>query len=596
MPLRTSDLRDPVRAAYLARKAAESLAIDDREAARERYREALGCDPDDDEIRFALARLEATDGDPTLAAALLVEGIERRPAHPEAWNLLGVLLFEGGDPDAAATCWRRCLAISPGLKAAKRNLRRRRETSPSRPGPGVLAGETRERLLMRRPVRVTAFLIVRDEAELLAGCLDSLAGAVDDVVVVDTGSTDATPEIARARGAVVVRHAWADDFARARNEALRHVRGDWVLMIDADEHLRKGDAAELRRFTTVGHHDYAKVAIDSVVDGEVLTTHGVRLFRNYPGLRYIGRIHEQILPTIQDIGVRFPVREGSVTARLEHVGYDAARFVSRRKGERNARLLDAEVRENPGNAYARLKHGELLFVQGRLDAATKSIDEAWKVTLHAVVAGLDASVLEEPATLRAACAVARGDAETALETLARFHEVAPPTANTLYLEGVALWQLGRSGARARLCEALEAPPTRGEFFTLPEVRGASPRYLLGAIALDETDPAEARRWFEEALSLDGDHREARLGLAEAQFRLGAPERAVAVLAEIVRDDPRELRAWRAGAVYLLSGPGMDAAARAWLEAAWAACAGDAILARLRGDLDGRTGAAAPSLG
>src|SRR5579859_1668159 len=94
---------------------------------------------------------------------------------------------------------------------------------------------------------VTLCMIVKDEEAVLAECLASVRGLVDDMVVVDTGSRDATPHIARKAGARVVSFTWHDDFAAARNEALRHVRqgsharhaeqNAWVLQIDADERL-----------------------------------------------------------------------------------------------------------------------------------------------------------------------------------------------------------------------------------------------------------------------------------------------------------------------------------------------------------------------
>src|SRR5579864_7403545 len=93
---------------------------------------------------------------------------------------------------------------------------------------------------------VTLCMIVRDEEAVLADCLASARDAVDDIVVVDTGSMDATRRIATDAGARVFDFAWCNDFAAARNEALRHARGDWVLVLDADERLAPGNAAKLR--------------------------------------------------------------------------------------------------------------------------------------------------------------------------------------------------------------------------------------------------------------------------------------------------------------------------------------------------------------
>ena len=95
-------------------------------------------------------------------------------------------------------------------------------------------------------MRLTLCTIARDEEGFLPGCLASVRGLVDRVVVVDTGSADRTVALAEAAGAKVVRHAWDDDFAAARNAALEHVRDGYVLVLDADERLGPGAKRALR--------------------------------------------------------------------------------------------------------------------------------------------------------------------------------------------------------------------------------------------------------------------------------------------------------------------------------------------------------------
>jgi len=84
---------------------------------------------------------------------------------------------------------------------------------------------------------LTISLIVRNEEHSLGRCLDSVQGLADEIVVVDTGSTDGTREVAAGRGARVFDFPWCDDFAAARNETLRHATGRWVLWLDADEYF-----------------------------------------------------------------------------------------------------------------------------------------------------------------------------------------------------------------------------------------------------------------------------------------------------------------------------------------------------------------------
>src|SRR5580658_6526740 len=94
---------------------------------------------------------------------------------------------------------------------------------------------------------LSAAIIVRDEAEHLDGCLTSLRGLVDEIVVVDTGSSDDSVAVAHRHGAIVGHEPWQGDFATPRNRSLDLCSGEWILYIDADERVRAGDNDERRR-------------------------------------------------------------------------------------------------------------------------------------------------------------------------------------------------------------------------------------------------------------------------------------------------------------------------------------------------------------
>src|SRR5271156_3302650 len=94
--------------------------------------------------------------------------------------------------------------------------------------------------------RISLCMIVRDEAAMLPGCLESVRGAVDEMIVVDTGSRDATIRVAEGAGAWVLPFEWIDDFAAARNHGIARATGEWVLVLDADERLAPGAPEGLR--------------------------------------------------------------------------------------------------------------------------------------------------------------------------------------------------------------------------------------------------------------------------------------------------------------------------------------------------------------
>lgn len=184
-------------------------------------------------------------------------------------------------------------------------------------------------------MNVSLTMIVRDEEKNLPHCLRSVAGMFDETVVVDTGSTDRTRAIAREFGARVVDFPWVDSFAAARNAALDHATGDYAFWLDADDVVDPPERAKLEAlFAELRPGDEAGYLLrcDSLGDGK--TDRQMRLFPLRWDVRWTYRVHEQILPAVQQ--AKIPVRWPEVTVR--HTGYaDPECF--RRKRERNYRLM-----------------------------------------------------------------------------------------------------------------------------------------------------------------------------------------------------------------------------------------------------------------
>lgn len=198
----------------------------------------------------------------------------------------------------------------------------------------------------RTSATISAVLIVKDEEDVLDACLSALTW-VDEVVVYDTGSTDRTREIAAAHTDRVVEGYWDDDFGAARNRAIEHATGEWVLTVDADE-VVQGDTAGLRRQLDVadesGHDRFVVLVTNGGPDvdagGEVVN---IRLFRR-DRFHYAGRLHEQVVQR-PEAAYALGVPGHARGVRLVHSGYTAAAMTKHRKSERNLAIARRDLAE-----------------------------------------------------------------------------------------------------------------------------------------------------------------------------------------------------------------------------------------------------------
>lgn len=220
-------------------------------------------------------------------------------------------------------------------------------------------------------------MIVRDAARDLPRCLDSVRSIVDEMVIADTGSRDASREVARSFGARTMDISWNDDFAEARNQCLAAMRSDWVLVLDADEMLDENDGTRVRGLLNAGGPAGYQVTIrnfvltlqDRVWDKAALPNdtrlaagrrypayvdhHNVRLFRNEPAIRFRGRVHESVGPVIAEQKRAI----GAANFPIYHFGLAAAGEERAAKNRYYRELGRQKLREMPRDAQAHLELG-----------------------------------------------------------------------------------------------------------------------------------------------------------------------------------------------------------------------------------------------
>ncbi|MDB5745575.1 MAG: hypothetical protein JWP72_423 [Massilia sp.] len=211
-------------------------------------------------------------------------------------------------------------------------------------------------------------MIVRNEERCIARCLNSVKGVVDEMIVLDTGSTDETVKIAEGLGARVHHYVWSDDFAAARNAALDHSTAQWNLILDADEWIAEvPDKAQLSSALAGMKPFVGQVPIVSQFDLAGQVEESVSwIMRILPRcVRYEGRIHEQPVSDLPALRIELPV---------QHDGYRPAAL--ERKRGRNIDLLLRALEESPQNPYLLFQLGVSHAVYGDLVMAVLRYTQA----------------------------------------------------------------------------------------------------------------------------------------------------------------------------------------------------------------------------
>ena len=182
-------------------------------------------------------------------------------------------------------------------------------------------------------------MIVKNEAGRLPDCLRSLEGLSPEVIVVDTGSTDDTIQVARQLGASVVSEKWVSDFSRARNAGLALARGTWILVLDADESLPEASRSALVALTTQPPGKaFALLQRSPMPSGSDIIVSTVRLVPNLPQVRYQNSVHEELVSSLERCGI--PIEE--TTVEIHDSGYCSKSLVETKRA-RNGAILDAAL-------------------------------------------------------------------------------------------------------------------------------------------------------------------------------------------------------------------------------------------------------------
>ena len=263
---------------------------------------------------------------------------------------------------------------------------------------------------------ISLSMIVKNEEKYLRDCLESVKGVVDEIILVDTGSTDSTVRIAQEYGAKIFNFEWINDFSAARNYSLDQCTGDWILYLDADERLSAKSKNQLKLLTgkNIKIAYYCQVCSIDEVNSRPSIMSYVRLFPNEKSLKFEGAIHEQIEYSLNQNKIR--INNSSI--EILHIGYNLANNGLTLKAKRNLDILLSEYMKNNSSYYA-FQLGQTYGILENKEEAVKyfkfairdhllkpeykstayrylSIDLAEKQDWNAALELIDESILNDP--------------------------------------------------------------------------------------------------------------------------------------------------------------------------------------------------------
>jgi len=361
-------------------------------------------------------------------------------------------------------------------------------------------------------------MIVKNEAARLGNILSDIKDVVDEIVVVDTGSTDATVSIAREHDAKVGYFTWCNDFSAARNVSISLATSDYLLWLDADDRLDPGEGrklAALKRYLRPAKDRAYTLKINSATrqTGDRLCFQ-VRIFPNLPGLRFENRIHEQIAPSIEHAGIAIE----SVDILIRHTGYHEIDD-THAKFRRNLSILLEEFEAGNISSSQRFFIASSYFGLGEYEQCLEHIQAARAM-------GDSLSWLKNSYSLASDCYLNLDRIDDALAELEQGVATFPDIGLMHYLLGVAYLKVDKiENAIAALAKAMHLGIRESNFSIPSQVYEQLP-YFYG-VALEKAGRLqEAAQAYNASLAVNSKGSQAAMALGNVLLRVGKIDEAL----------------------------------------------------------------------
>lgn len=344
-------------------------------------------------------------------------------------------------------------------------------------------------------------MIVKDEENTLERCLESVKDIVDEMIIIDTGSTDGTIKIAKKYGAKIFFYKWDNSFANARNYSLSKASKDWILIMDADDELRGEDKNKVMKLINDENNklnayfgETLSYSGDSS-DYNIYSNLNIRFIRNGKGYKFSGDIHEQIMPGSED--AKKQVFLGIADIKFYHYGYLNKTVNEKNKRKRNMNIIEKILKENPDDSFMLYNMGVEYSAKGEYSEALNYLKKAYKnfnpslgfgakLILKMISCNNVLQQFDECLTL----------IEEGLKYYPKCTDFEFYRANIFYIKNKYCSAI----ESAKKCISMGEPP-----ILLREISGVAtyrPYYLLGIICSNIGDYDESYKYYDEVLKLN----------------------------------------------------------------------------------------------
>ena len=383
---------------------------------------------------------------------------------------------------------------------------------------------------------ISLCMIVRNEEAMLPRCLESIRHIVDEMVIVDTGSTDRTMEIAENYGARTFFYPWDGSFSNARNFAMEQATMDWILVMNADDEFEREDTDKLRDMVSGKHAATAYYGMTLSYLGEtpdsanVLSNLNIYLVKNHMGYRFMGDIHEQITCCNPDAVATTAISD----IRIYHYGYLSDPKLSQAKRERNIAMIKKELEKSPGDRF-------MLYSLGNEYCAQQKVADALACYLKSYEEFTPSRGYSAKLIMRIiGCYEALGKTQEELKFIDEGLRRYPEFTDLEFIRGTVWLQKERyfkATDSYKKCLAMGEPPLH-----LRNIAGVGTyraAHMLCQIHYNLGDPAGAMRYGRMTLKFQPDNRDVLKMLASQMMEKLTPSDAAKKLSRLIHATPQK---------------------------------------------------------